>query len=237
VGSWFEGRYEEAVKEASLTATEMPIEMLRGMPGFDFGLIYPIWTHVRFAKWNEALAEPPVAPGFPYASALWHAARALAHAGRGKLDLAQAERDSMQAYAGMVGADAVEGLNSAPVLLGIARNIVDGTLDAKQGRVDAAVTKLQEAVAAEDGLRYSEPSDWYLPVRHVLGGVLLDAGRFAAAQKVYEADLQRNRENGWALRGLAQSLRGQKKPAKAVEARLAKAWKNADTPVAEATSK
>jgi hypothetical protein len=239
VGCWFEGRYQEAVREAGLTAAGLPVEMMRTMPGTDYALIYPIWTQVRFSKWSEVLAEPRVPDGFPYPSALWHAARALAYAARGKLDLAQSERDSLERYAGLLPEDAAEGLNPSRTLAGIARDVVDGTIAAERGQVDAAVAKLQAAVAAEDGLRYDEPSDWYVPVRHVLGAVLLDRQRYAAAQKVYEADLARNRENGWALKGLAKALRGQKrvKDAKAVEARLAKAWKNADAPIAEASSR
>jgi len=50
---------------------------------------------------------------------------------------------------------------------------------------------------------------------------------------VYWADLQRNRENAWALAGLVQALRTQKKDALAaiVEARLAVATARADVPI------
>ncbi len=47
---------------------------------------------------------------------------------------------------------------------------------------------------------------------------------------MYWEDLRRNRDNGWALFGLAQALRAQGKTGQAeiVEARFAKAWARAD---------
>jgi tetratricopeptide (TPR) repeat protein len=94
--------------------------------------------------------------------------------------------------------------------------------------VAEAVRRLEEAVKTEDGLRYDEPPDWYVPVRHALGAALLAAGRPADAEKVYEENLRRHPENGWALHGLAESLRLQKKDAAAAQQRFAAAWKNAD---------
>ena len=67
---------------------------------------------------------------------------------------------------------------------------------------------LERAVRLEDALVYTEPSEWAFPPRHALGAVLLEAGRPAEAETVYWEDLKRNRENGWALTGLVQALRG-----------------------------
>jgi hypothetical protein len=68
-------------------------------------------------------------------------------------------------------------------------------------------------------------------VRHVLGAVLIEAGRPAEAEVVYWMDLAQFRENGFALFGLEQSLRAQEKDeeADAVAERFAKAWERADT--------
>ena len=82
----------------------------------------------------------------------------------------------------------------------------------------------------QDQLPYTEPPPWYYPVRHTLGAVLFAAGRAADAEKVYREDLKRNPENGWALFGLAQSLREQKQTQEAaqVDERFKKAWARAD---------
>jgi hypothetical protein len=68
-------------------------------------------------------------------------------------------------------------------------------------------------------------------VRHTLGAVLLDAGRADEAETVFWQDLrQRNRENGYALKGLAASLRAQGRADEAalVEKRFRTAWADAD---------
>ena len=67
-------------------------------------------------------------------------------------------------------------------------------------------------------------------MRHTLGAVLLQAGKASEAEQVYRDDLERNRENGWALFGLMQSLESQKKSDELsiVAARFRKAWARAD---------
>ena len=67
-------------------------------------------------------------------------------------------------------------------------------------------------------------------MRHLLGAVLLEAGRPAEAQAVYEAALVQFADNGYALRGLELSLAAQGKDREAEEAggRLASAWRAAD---------
>jgi TolA-binding protein len=89
---------------------------------------------------------------------------------------------------------------------------------------------LKEAATKEDQLAYDEPSDWFFPVRHLLGAALLRAGRPEDAAVVYLEDLRRHPENGWALYGLAQSLAAQHKDAEAlaVRQRFDKAWTSAD---------
>ena len=95
---------------------------------------------------------------------------------------------------------------------------------------DEAIALLTEAATKEDQLAYDEPSDWFFPVRHLLGAALLRAGRPEDAAAVYLEDLRRHPENGWALYGLAQSLAAQHKDAEAlaVRQRFDKAWTSAD---------
>jgi hypothetical protein len=59
---------------------------------------------------------------------------------------------------------------------------------------------------------------------------LLDAGRPVAAEAAYRGDLQKHRENGWALFGLEKALRAQNKATAAddVQRRFDAAWKYAD---------
>jgi tetratricopeptide (TPR) repeat protein len=126
-------------------------------------------------------------------------------------------------------------LASTPLtsLVELAATIVSGELAAKEGREDEAVRLLAEAVRMQDAQRYNEPPTWHYPARHSLGAVLLGAGRAKEAEAVYRADLERNRENGWALFGLARSLaaQGRTDDAAAIEARFRRAWARADVEI------
>jgi hypothetical protein len=70
-----------------------------------------------------------------------------------------------------------------------------------------------------------------VPARQALGAALLLAGQPGEAERVFRADLQRHPENGWALYGLAESLRRSKRSAEAalVEERFRVAWRDADS--------
>src|SRR6266540_2178477 len=83
----------------------------------------------------------------------------------------------------------------------------------------------------EDTLRYDEPPNWLLPVRHSLGATLMSRGRFAEAEQVYREDLARLPANGWSLFGLMRSLTLQKRnpaEAAAVEEQFKAMWADAD---------
>jgi tetratricopeptide (TPR) repeat protein len=116
-------------------------------------------------------------------------------------------------------------------LLGLARAILSAEIDAAAGRHDAAIETLQAARTIEtDSLAYDEPEDWILPLRQVLGAILLDDGRAAEAEQAYRGELEAHPENGWSLLGLARSLEAQQRrdEAAAVMDRFRRAWARAD---------
>jgi hypothetical protein len=67
-------------------------------------------------------------------------------------------------------------------------------------------------------------------VRHILGAVLLEAGRAGEAEVVYWEDLRRNSGNGYSLFGLQQALLAQGDNGTAAEMgrRFQSAWAGAD---------
>jgi Flp pilus assembly protein TadD len=89
---------------------------------------------------------------------------------------------------------------------------------------------MKEAVRREDALRYAEPPDWIIPVRHALGAALMQSGHYGEAERVYRDDLERHPENGWSLFGLARSLelQGRFDEARRIRARFEEAWADAD---------
>jgi len=167
------------------------------------------------------------APGL---TAGWLYGRGVALAARGRLADAQQALAELEALATATPADAMAGYNTLRGVLAVAQPIVAARVAATGGRTDEAIADLRRAVAAEDGLAYNEPADWYFPARHLLGAELLVAGRAAEAERVYREDLERNPANGWALYGLAQALRaeGRTKAAAASTREFTAAWKKAD---------
>jgi tetratricopeptide (TPR) repeat protein len=166
---------------------------------------------------------------------MWHYARGLAFAAKGEMEHARAEREALaKVKADPKTGESLVGFASGEALLSIAENVLVGELAAKEGDFDSAIARLEKGVHLEDGLMYNEPPDWYYPVRHTLGAVLMEAGREREAEIVYWEDLKRNPENGWALYGLWKALdaQGRDDEAADAQARFEEAWSAADTQLA-----
>ncbi len=225
-----EGRSRESLEAARDFSSKLPAEMVRQMPmveGF-----YPtyLFALVRFGKWKEILKQPAPPADLKYSTGMWHYARGWAFAATKKYARAEAEHAKLAAIAAATPAEMLIMMNSGAALLNLAANVLAGEIDARRGQYDTAEQFLRTAVGQQDALQYEEPPAWYYPVRQSLGAVLLKAGRSEDAEAVYREDLKRNPENGWALYGLTQSLRLQKKQqeAAAAEQRFQKAWAKAD---------
>jgi tetratricopeptide (TPR) repeat protein len=163
-------------------------------------------------------------PRLRFASGTAWYARGVALAAKGRFDEARAAADSVR--------HAMKGV-TVPDLkqtLAVGHQALQGEIALRKGQLDKAVTLFRRAVELEDAITYMEPPWWYYPMRHSLGKALLAAGRPAEAEREYRADLVRFPENGWALFGLAQSLRDQGKRAEAdsMTTRFRAAWAKAD---------
>ncbi|MCL6481527.1 MAG: hypothetical protein K6U02_07345 [Firmicutes bacterium] len=237
---WFaetlRGRGEAAVAAARKVAAKMSPETLRESPFLQFFAVVPYQALVRFGRWEEILREPR--PGFdgPLVVGMWHFARGMAWNAKGHTAEAAAELAEVRKRAEdpEVQKLMLWSPNSVGGVLAIGVEILAGEIAARNGELVRAVAHLDRAVRLEDALAYIEPPDWGLPARHVLGAVLLKAGRAAEAEVVYWDDLRRQPENGWALYGLMQALRAQGKDdeAVAIEARFRRAWSDADVQLA-----
>ncbi|MGE0679439.1 MAG: tetratricopeptide repeat protein [Candidatus Binatia bacterium] len=226
-----EGRSQESIRAAREVAAKLPAEMIQEMPPLEFISPTPLFALARFGQWDDILAEPAPPEALQYTTGIWRYVRGLAFAAKGQLDEAMNEHAKLEVLAATIPSERKIGDNTpVPSLLRIAAATLAGEVAAQKRQTDEAVRLLEEAVQLQDQLPYTEPPPWYYPVRHTLGAVLLAAGRAADAEVVYREDLKRNPENGWALYGLAQSLRAQKKTQEAaqVDERFKKAWARAD---------
>jgi tetratricopeptide (TPR) repeat protein len=193
----------------------------------------PLEVFKRFGKWDDILKEPEPPEIFPIARAMRHSTRGVAFAAKGQVKEARAEQERFRAAAKKTPEDAQFGNNKAADLFAIADATLEGEILFREKKTKEAIAKLRDAVKKEDALRYSEPPDWFVPVRHALGAVLLHDGQAAEAEKVYRADLRQWPGNGWSLFGLAASLeaQGKKDEAKKVRARFNEVWKRADVKI------
>ena len=228
------GREAQALAAARQTARKASPDLMRqpGLVALQHYLVTPLFALVRFGRWDAVLAEPAPPADLPYPTAIRHYARALALSAKGRAAEAEGELAALRRARATPGVDAllIWDLNSAGAVLDVAIASVEGELAARKGDAARATERLRRGVALEDAMTYDEPPTWHLPVRHALGAVLLEAGRASEAERVYREDLERHPENGWALVGLAESLRkqGRRREADAASARMKAAWATAD---------
>jgi tetratricopeptide (TPR) repeat protein len=228
-----EGRSQVAIDAARKAAAKIPEGAWREVPLLHQFLIAPLFAYTRFGEWDLILSEPRPPQDSLFWTGVWHYARGLAYSARGELDEASDELVNLEKIAkekSMDGFRVTFSRNGAKAILDIAAEVLAGEMAGKRGEYDIAVARLHRAVLLEDNLIYNEPPDWHVPARQSLGAVLLDAGRPAEAEAIYWQDLEQNRENGWSLFGLMQSLRAQGDVEKAavIEERFKAAWKRAD---------
>jgi tetratricopeptide (TPR) repeat protein len=221
-----QGRKAEAMAAARKVADRVPHEQM----GSDMWALYqtflsmPLYTMVRFGMWDKILAEPSLGVEAHYADGTRHYARSMAYVHTGYLGKARRELKPLDGIVNDPAAvETLIGLSNAQSLLGIVRGVLSGELLAKRGKYDDAVAELDRVVHLEDNLLYNEPPDWYYPTRQTLAAILLDSGRAAEAEIVFWQDLQRNRENGYSLKGLVGALEAQGKDPAGVTTRFEKA--------------
>ena len=227
-----QGRSQMALHAAREILPNVPEDYARN----ETGTIEPYFlikydVLVRFGKWDEVLSEAPPPEYLTIATAMWRFSRAVAFAAKGQVAQAEKAHAEFRDAKAKIPPDRMLAANPAQRVLELADHVIAGEIAFRQGKIDEAVTHLQQAVAIEDDLIYMEPPEWTLPVRHTLGAVLVHARRYEEAEKVYRADLAKWPENGWSLFGLSECLRARAAAGEAgqIERRFSKAWSHADT--------
>jgi tetratricopeptide (TPR) repeat protein len=183
--------------------------------------MYHVLTLVRFGRFDEipAVTERPkgdIAGGF------WDFAQGYAHLRKGETDFAK-----VYATRVLTAADTskdVFRVNPAKNLLGTVGGLLDGEIKRAAGDLAGAIASFEQAVKLEDDLPYDEPEPLPFAARHWLGAALLEARRFADAERVYREELEDHPHNGWSLLGLKQALAGRGASSPDVDADLAASW-------------
>lgn len=226
-----DGRSTDALAAARKVASKVPDDLEGNVFSlYQTFLSMPLYTMVRFGMWEAALKESRPREEAPYVLGIWHYARGMAYARTKRPMQARVELGELEAIRDDPEVTAPVGLAGSAKLLQIASGVLAGEIAAAQGNYDRALRHLGRAVRLEDGLNYTEPPDWYYPVRHTLGAVLLEAGYADEAEVVYWQDLKKHRDNGYSLYGLWRSLdaQGRKEEAAQIKKKFRTAWARAD---------
>lgn len=232
-GMWT-GRREVALANARELVTEIPDSLLTDWADYlDVFVATPYHVMVRFGMWQELVDEPPPADGLSAATAVWRYARAVALASLGRVDEALAEQKLFLEARAAVPETRMLFQNQVTRILEVATEVLAGEIEYRRGNHEPAFKHLRQAVVLDKLLNYDEPWGWMEPAAHPLGALLTEQGKFEEAVSVYEANLERFPNNGWALHGLAEALDGlgRKEDAAAARARFEEAWRNADVEI------
>lgn len=229
-----EGDSKTAI-DAALKTSQKPPDSLMDVCGYQtlqhFTAI-PLYAYVTFGKWDEIMSYEKPSDERPYILAVWHYARSMALIAKNNLTEAEKEIVRLEKYRTNKTVEdlLIWGFNSAGILVNVACEVARGELEAKKKNYSDAIVQLKKAVDYEYSLMYDEPPTWFYPCRQNLGAVLIEAGKYAEAEKVYRENLDEIPDNGWGLFGLRQALlkQGKNDEAAEVEKRFNEAWKYSD---------
>lgn len=228
------GESKIAMKGAYATSEHAHKKLLRDPAWATLQHYYsiPWYVQVKLGLWYDILKASPPEKDLKYPLVVWHYAQGMAMISQNKIAEAKGHLGEIKYIMTdtSIKVLTIWGINSVFDLCMIASKTLEGEINAKEKKYPAAIVFLNEAVVKEDALNYDEPPDWFFSVRHHLGAVLIDAGKFAKAIKVYDDDLKIYRENGWALIGLMNAYKknGDKKKYEETKRRFEVAWKHAD---------
>ncbi|MGY4709345.1 tetratricopeptide repeat protein [Mycolicibacterium sp. CBM1] len=245
----FAGQSQIALQAAAELSGQLTPELLsiESPPMADWlEAFVPLRVHVliRFGRWDELIAEPLPHDRELYCSttATIHYGRGVAHAAKGQLAQAAAERQAfVEAYARVPESRYLFN-NTSRDILAVAAAMLDGEIAYREGNFDEAFDHLRKAIALDDALPYDEPWGWMQPTRHAYGALLLEQGHVEQAAAVYAADLGldptlsrpcQHPGNVWSLHGYHECLQRLGRDAEAIiigrQLELAKA--RADVPI------
>ena len=245
----FEGNSRAAFAAADELAEQLSPELLaiESPPMADWlEAFVPLRTHVlvRFGRWDELIAEPLPEDVALYCStvATIHYGRGVAHAAKGNLDQARAEREAFGAAYDRIPESRYLFNNTVIDILAIAREMLDGEIAYRAGEYDTAFAYLRRAIELDDALPYDEPWGWMQPTRHAYGALLLEQGRVEEAALIYAADLGldptlprpcQHPNNVWSLHGYHECLQrlGRDAEAAIIGQQLTLAAARADVPI------
>jgi tetratricopeptide (TPR) repeat protein len=187
----------------------------------------PYFAHAQFSTPETILALPDPGDAIPYVKAMWLYTRGVALASRRDFAGAGAAANAIETLEQTADFKLLKDSHvPAQEVLQIARTLILARVAQAKGDYRTAIARFEQAAALQDALSYTEPPYWYYPIRQSLAAALLQAGRYAEAERQFQRALSRAPANGWSYYGLAQlyKARGDISAARKAEADLARSW-------------
>jgi tetratricopeptide (TPR) repeat protein len=177
---------------------------------------------IRFGRFDEVF-ELTRRPRGEIDAGMWDFAQGYAQLRAGHADKAREYLSSVAKSPAMY-----KGANSTHIV-GTLAAILEGEIQRANGHLDQAIASFERAVSLYNALVYDEPEPLPFAAHHWLGAALVEAGRYADAERVYREDLKRHPHNGWSLFGLKAALDAQGNPSASVNQDFESSWARSDT--------
>lgn len=191
----------------------------------------PVLTQIRYGKWDEILKNETPNKSHIYVNVLHHFGRGMAYAKKKNFDKAAEELDAMREFMKDSSLEIpMSPFSSAIEGARVAEQILLGVIHEERNMMDGAIRHYAMADSIEIAMVYNEPRDWLLSPKHYLGNAFLKTGKLKDAERIYNADLKYNSENGWSLYGLHKTYTAQKRTSEAAKVltRFTKSCNKAD---------
>ncbi|WP_029037238.1 tetratricopeptide repeat protein [Salinimicrobium xinjiangense] len=228
-----EGNKDWALMGADKLAEKIHPDIMKepGWSTLQHFYMIPYFVEVKFGEWDKILGKE-VEDSLLYPEAISRYARGMAYLGKKDIPNAKAELQKLEILAKdeRLKEMTIWEINSMETIVDIAKKVLKGEILASEGNYEQSIRVLKEAVALEDGLNFQEPPDWFFSVRHNLGAVQTEAGKYADAVKTFEEDLKILPKNGWAQHGLKLAYKnmGDRERVDQLEGDLARSWATAN---------
>lgn len=191
----------------------------------------PYYAYAQYEDPQTVLALAKPTDEAPFLVAAWRYARGEALARLGRADDARAEAAAIAKTIETADFAAMAEVNiPAADILRVAHHTVLARAADVDGDLGAAIAHMEEAVALQATLNYTEPPYWYYPAKQTLAAMVLRDGDAARAEQLFLEALVSSPNNGWTLHGLAEAYaaQGDDDASDYARALAKKAWLGAD---------
>ena len=206
---------------------KLPIDMAAAAPWVQPIKAAPYYAMAQFSDPQTVLALEDPGDALPFLRGAWRYARGEAFA---RLGDAQAAMGEVGAISMLIAKADMSDLTGGGVpaldILNIARLTVIARASAAQGDHSAAIEAMEDAVALQSAIAYTEPPYWYYPAKQTLAAMVLRTGDAERAEQLFIEALAESPNNAWVLHGLVETYRAQndKNGAKYAGALFKDAW-------------